>query len=277
MPAIDLKVCQWGQPDSPALPVLMLHGHPGNGESMEVFGEVLGRDRWAIAPDLRGYGNSRVSDPFELSQHLEDLDALLDRLEIHDCILLGWSLGGIVAMELALRHPDRFKGLILVATAACPRGSHPPITLRDNLYTAIAGITNWIRPGWTWNINTFGKRSLFRFLVRRHTPNTYRYLAGPAISAYLKTSRQAHMALANAMRRGYNRLQDITDLSIPAVMLAGECDRHITAASSKQTADALNARWVEYADTGHLFPWEVSEHVQKDIKQWLATLEACRT
>ncbi len=108
----DLKFCQWGQPDSSALPVVMLHGHPGNGAAMAVFGEALGQNSWAIAPDLRGYGGSRIAEPFELFAHLDDVEALLDRLGIGDCILLGWSLGGIVAMELALReltstHPHR--------------------------------------------------------------------------------------------------------------------------------------------------------------------------
>ena len=248
----------------------MLHGHPGNGAAMAVFGERLGQDRWAIAPDLRGYGKSRVNKPFELSAHLDDVDALLDRLGIGDCIVLGWSLGGIVAMELALRHPKRIRGLILVATAAGPRGNHPPISWQDNAFTAIAGIVNWLRPGWQWNIDTFGQRSLFRFLVRRHTPDTYRYLARSAVSAYLQTSRQAHQALARALRQGYNRVSDVAQLSIPTVMLAGDCDRHITAASSWETAEALNARWLEYSNTGHLFPWEVPEQMQQDILQWLS-------
>ncbi|MEM9568427.1 MAG: alpha/beta hydrolase [Cyanobacteria bacterium P01_E01_bin.34] len=265
----NLKFCQWGQPYSSALPVVMLHGHPGNGAAMAVFGETLGQDRWALAPDLRGYGASRITEPFELSVHLEDVDALLNRLGIGNCILLGWSLGGIVAMELALQHPQRIKGLILVATAANPHGNHPPIRWQDKAFTAIAGTVNWLRPGWQWNINTFGKHSLFRFLVRRHTPNTYQYLAKSAVAAYLQTSRQANRALRRALQRGYNRVTDVESLSIPTVMLAGECDLHITAASSKETADALNARWIEYPNTAHLFPWEVPRQVQNDIQQWL--------
>lgn len=274
MNTCDLTFCQWGQPDSSALPVVMLHGHPGNGAAMAVFGETLGQNSWAIAPDLRGYGASRIAEPFELLAHLDDVEALLDRLGIGDCILLGWSLGGIVAMELALReltstHPQRIKGLILVATAAYPRSNHPPIRWQDNAFTAIAGIVNWLRPGWGWNINTFGKRSLFRFLVRRHTPDTYRYLAKSAVTAYLQTSQQANRALGRALQRGYNRVTDLASLSIPTVMLAGECDRHITPASSKQTAEVLNAHWIEYPNTAHLFPWEVPQQVQHDIQQWL--------
>ena len=51
-----------------------------------------------------------------MRDHLSDLKALLDRLEIERCLLLGWSLGGILALELALLYPDRFSGLILIAS-----------------------------------------------------------------------------------------------------------------------------------------------------------------
>ena len=237
---------------------------------MAVFGEALGTERWAIAPDLRGYGNSQVKQSYELIDHLLDLEALLDRLEIDRCIVLGWSLGGILAMELALKAPQRVKGLILVATSAHPRSNHPPITLRDNLYTAIAGTLNWIRPGWSWNIDTFGKRSLFRYLVRRHTPETYRYFASAAVPAYLQTSRKAHAALARSLRQGYNRLEAVSKLTVPTLVLAGEGDRHVTLTSSQETAAAIaDTQWIAYPDTAHLFPWELPLQVQQDIGQWL--------
>ena len=72
-----------------------------------------------------------------------------------------------MAIELALRFPERISGLILVATAAKPRGSHPPISWQDNFYTGVASILNKLNPGWAcWNIETFGKRSLYRSLIQ---------------------------------------------------------------------------------------------------------------
>jgi len=140
-------------------PILCLHGHPGSAGSMSVFTDHFCQRWQTLAPDLRGYGKSRYRRDFQLEEHLEDLIELLDRQKIQQCLILGWSLGGIIALELVLRHPDRFAGLILVASAGRPWGSHPPVTTTDLVLTGIAAILNQIKPGWRWNIDTFARRS----------------------------------------------------------------------------------------------------------------------
>lgn len=158
-------------------PILCLHGHPGSIASMSVFTNNLAQKYQTITPDLRGYGKSRYQEDFKMQEHIEDLTALLDQQGIDRCLLLGWSLGGIIAMELALALPNRFSGIILIATAAHPVSSHPQTTWQDLLFTGIGGLVNYLKPGWQWNINTFGKRSLFRYLINSHTTESYYYLA----------------------------------------------------------------------------------------------------
>ncbi|MBE9116349.1 alpha/beta hydrolase [Lusitaniella coriacea LEGE 07157] len=251
-------------------PILCLHGHPGSAQAMSVFTNPLSQDFLTLAPDLRGYGKSRTSEDFAMSDHLEDLETLLDRFGIRRCLLLGWSLGGILALELLLRSPDRFSGLILIGSAARPAGNHPPTTWQDLLYTGIAGIVNWIRPGWQWNINTFGRRSLFRYLLSQHNPIAYHYLASEALSAYFNTSGAANRALSQSLREGYNRLEDLSKIQVPSLVLAGSNDCHITARSSQETAQALpHSQWRCYENVAHLFPWEIPELVLKDIQQWI--------
>lgn len=264
--ATHLNVYVQGQ----GFPILGLHGHPGTGHNLSVFTNHLSKRYQTFAPDLRGYGKSRFKGNFAMSDHLTDLEALLDRLGIEKCLVLGWSLGGILAMELALRLPQRVTGLILVATAARPRGNHPPISLQDNVYTGVAALLNSIKPSWQWNIETFGKRSLFRYLIQQHTPTAYGYIAREAVQAYLQTSPGATRALYSAIQSGYNRLPDLQQIECPSLVLAGSQDRHITADSSLETAQHLkNSQWHCYPNTAHLFPWEIPQQLLRDIDLWL--------
>ena len=252
-------------------PIVCLHGHPGNRRCMRVFTDGLSRQFRTIAPDLRGYGQSRTTTPFVMTDHLTDLVELLETLAIHNCIILGWSLGGIIAMEMAWRYPHRVAGLILLGTAARPQGNHPPISWQDNAFTAIASLINRISPGERWHIEAFGKRSLYRYLIQQHTPEAYQRLADDALPAFLQTSKPAQVALNQALQQGYNRLAELKKITVPSLVLCGECDRHITAVASQQTARALpNSTLKTYPATAHLFPWEIPTQVLSDICSWLS-------
>jgi pimeloyl-ACP methyl ester carboxylesterase len=251
------------------LPILCLHGHPGNSSCLSVFTEALSPHFLTIAPDLRGYGKSHYRGDFQMRDHLEDLIFLLDTYEIDRALLLGWSLGGILALELALAAPERFCGLISIASAARPRSRHPKVTKRELFNTGMAALLNLVKPAWQWNINTFGKKSLFTYLFSQHTPQVYRYLATQGVPAYWQTSRSASRALTTALKMGYDRLEDLERINMPCLFLAGANDCHITANSSQETASRLvNVTWQCYPDTAHLFPWEIRDQVLADIDQW---------
>ena len=275
------------------LKVLCLHGHPGNSDAMQIFTQHFHeRGINAIAPDLRGYGNCKASATFTMFDHIQDLWDLLEQdcqmavsppktgTPVTEYLILGWSLGGILAMELALRaielqnvtakqSPPKITGLILIATAAKPRSSLPKVAWWEYVNLAIAVALHWIVPKRRWHIEWFGKRSLIKYLIQQHTQFAYDQISRTGAKAYLQTSRYAQSALMQALREGYDRTDDLAKIQIPCLVIAAEQDRHITAASTLETANLLsNCEFICYPNTAHLLPWEIGDRLLADIDAW---------
>ena len=80
---------------------------------------ILAESRPVIAFDNRGVGRSdRVPDPYSTPEMADDAIAVLDGAGFERAHVYGISLGGMIAQEIVLRHPDRVAGLVLGATAA---------------------------------------------------------------------------------------------------------------------------------------------------------------
>ena len=97
--------------------LLLLHGLGGSHEDWRRQVTDLSRHYRLVVPDLRGFGASERREPFTVHQHARDAAALLDALEIRRAHVVGLSMGGAVAIELALAAPGRVAGLVLANTA----------------------------------------------------------------------------------------------------------------------------------------------------------------
>ena len=106
--------------------VVLIHGHPFNrsmwAPQLAVLSLAALSDGYrVIAPDLRGYGGSPVTPgTVPMGQLAADVAHLLDRLGVSRAAPVGLSMGGLVAMELAIADPARWWALGLVATTAAP-------------------------------------------------------------------------------------------------------------------------------------------------------------
>lgn len=96
-------------------PVLLLHSGATDRRMWEPLLPALGHAFTVVRPDLRGWGDSAL--PGERYADADDLDALLADLGIDHVRVVGASLGGRVAMELATRHPGRVEELVLLCAA----------------------------------------------------------------------------------------------------------------------------------------------------------------
>lgn len=107
-------------------PLVLLHG---NGESSAYFEHQIAyfsKDYHVIAVDTRGHGQSpRGEQPFTIKQFAEDLNDFLDGMRLLKAIILGFSDGGNIALEFALKHPERVEKLILNGANLFPSGVKP--------------------------------------------------------------------------------------------------------------------------------------------------------
>ncbi|MBE1531222.1 alpha/beta fold hydrolase [Actinomadura algeriensis] len=86
-------------------PVLLLHGLGGTLLHWDAFAPLLTGAHRVVAMDLRGHGLSG-DGPWEWEAVLDDVQAVIDRLELRTPLVVGHSLGGMIAVRWALRHPD---------------------------------------------------------------------------------------------------------------------------------------------------------------------------
>ena len=116
---VQLNFIEQGQ----GQPMVLLHG---NGEDSSYFVQQIAhfsKGYWVIAIDTRGHGQSpRGEKPFAIKQFAEDLKDFLDAINIAKAVILGFSDGGNIALEFALKYPERVEKLILNGANLFPGG-----------------------------------------------------------------------------------------------------------------------------------------------------------
>ena len=104
-------------------PVLVLHGGLGYLETMHAQTADLARDHLVIAPDSRGQGRSSDgAGPLRYADMADDMVALLDRLHVLRADVVGWSDGGIIGLDMAMRYPDRVRRVVAIGANSDPTG-----------------------------------------------------------------------------------------------------------------------------------------------------------
>lgn len=112
--------------------VVLIHGHPFNRSLWQPQLAALQADFRVLAPDLRGFGESPVTPgTVTMREFAADIEALLDDLAIGSAAVMGLSMGGLVAMELAVTRPERYWALGLIATTAEPPGPAEGVIRRE--------------------------------------------------------------------------------------------------------------------------------------------------
>ncbi|MBV9046234.1 MAG: alpha/beta fold hydrolase [Alphaproteobacteria bacterium] len=109
-------------------PVLVLHGAGAFLETMHYFIEGLATDHTVIAVDSRGQGRSTdAAAPITYAAMGADMIALLDALKIKQIDVVGWSDGGIIGLDMAMKHPGRVRRLVAIGANYDVKGLDPKV------------------------------------------------------------------------------------------------------------------------------------------------------
>src|SRR5207302_3419046 len=100
--------------------------------SVDMFGpniDFLAARHRVIGADLQSHGRSPVADrPMRFETMADDIAALIKELQLERPAIMGFSLGGAVALRTAIQHPDLVSRLVLVSTVFKRSGWHPEMT-----------------------------------------------------------------------------------------------------------------------------------------------------
>jgi 3-oxoadipate enol-lactonase len=239
--------------------IVMLHGVGGGKEvwtpQMNAFAR---RGYRAVAWDMPGYGETPAIEPYQMAGLARALERLLDALAAQTVVLLGHSMGGMVAQEAATLFPGKIGGLILSCTSPAfgkADGAWQNEFLRQRLAPLDAGGTMAdLAP------------ALVADMIGRDADSAGIKLAIEVMSRVpAETYRKALAAIA-----GFDRRSALGSIQVPTLALAGECDRTAPPAVMKKMAEKI--RGGEYAflgGAGHLANLERPTAFNQAILEWL--------
>lgn len=113
---ITLHVLQWGEQGTP---VVCVHGLTANAFCFQAIADELASDHRVFAYDLRGRGDSdKPETGYSVPIHAADLAELLKELELERPVIIGHSLGALIALHFAAHHPQALSKLVLIDAGA---------------------------------------------------------------------------------------------------------------------------------------------------------------
>lgn len=244
-------------------PIVLIHGHTLDHRVFDGMSRQLqARGLRVVRPDLRGHGRStRPPFGYHWSDHAGDVLAVLDALEIDKTAVLGFSLGGGVALEMAVEHAGRVNELVLMSPVIPDRPFEPAflaslkevasVARSEGIQAAMEG--PWMRsPLFASSLETPGVRSALEKIVREFPG-----------ADYLAERR-------DRVERDWIMPDRLKDIAAKTLVLVGERDMPGFRAFAEEASGSIGPSILSVVPgAGHLLPLEAEDAVSEAILRHL--------
>src|SRR3954454_11107691 len=235
-----------------APPVLLLHGLGGNWTAWLETLPAMAAQRRTLAVDLPGFGASKPgSDGISIPGYARTIERFCERMELDEVIVMGSSLGGWVAAELALRAPELVKGLVLIDAA----GMVPTRAERLKAITMMRGaeLGAPIAPRFR---HAVASRPRLRKLALKYTVAAPETLAADLVFRALPVAPDPGFGPAfTAARRSWSDAwcDQLTEIDCPTLILWGERDALLPVRHGREWARRIRgSEFHVIPEAGHL-------------------------
>lgn len=237
-------------------PLVLIHGLGASGADWEGQVPAFAARYHVIVPDLRGHGGSARRGEYSVPQFARDTWALLDHLGLSRCAVLGHSMGGAVAMQMALDRPGAITKLALANTLPNFR----PRTLPQR----------WMLWSRLLLMSLLGPRRLSEVMTRRMFPrDDQAALRRRVARRNARSDEQAYLASIRALTQ-WSIVERLPELKLPVLVLAAEHDFLPAAETARFVAALPDARRVDFPGTRHGLPLEAPEAFNQAVLEFLA-------
>ena len=252
----------YGEAGEGGRPFVLVHGFSGSHDDFADVLAPLARRRRTLAPDQRGHGGtSNPGRGYSLDQLRVDLASFLDAVGVDQCDLLGHSMGGMVALRLALAEPRRIASLVLMDTTA--RGVSPlsPRTMR-----LVGKVLRRTPPRMLWHLVRANRRRLpppMRRAEQAMGPERYWERLRVKLEAL---DPAVHDVLLRELVEQVPVTDRLAEIRCPTLVVVGEQDEGLRAPSDELAAGIPDAKLVVVPDAHHSPQIEATE-------AWLEAIE----
>lgn len=249
-------------------PLLLIHGFTGARSDFADHFDALAEAGWhVVAPDNRGHGDSSkpdAEDDYDFDIFAADALALADALGWDTFVLLGHSMGGMVVQHLVLSAPERVTALILMDT------HHGQLDVDADTVALGVAVAR------TGDMDTIAQVSAadspLTTEAHRRTAATRPGYVDMGIRNTLRSAPAMYARMATRITDPHDRLDDLSAIGCPTLVIVGEQDKPFIDASRSMAATIPNAELVVIPDAGHSPQFENPDAWIEAITTFLASV-----